>query len=157
MQRIEFTAKIPFIYDASHKGAPYTIDGGAHWLNAGELREVMVHAYYGEPIVKDANTAFDMGSDIPSMEMSVKSGKATLTTVNLGDTFETIYNEYFKRVHSTLFTWVTEIDNQFTMYIMSKDEFRTFVRVWSGLNERKQIRFKATSGKMITWLEARCA
>jgi hypothetical protein len=38
---------------------------------------------------------------------------------------------------------------------MDKAEFESFLREFSSLNERKVIRAKATSAKMITWLENR--
>jgi len=39
---------------------------------------------------------------------------------------------------------------------MNPVTFREFLQNWAGLNERGFMRLKATSGKMLAWLEERC-
>ena len=149
------TKAITFEYqfDSAHKGAPYTIDG-THHMNGGEFKEVVAKDVTGYMGAKDANTRYDMGSDIPEMNASVKSSKATLVNMVLGATFEESVDTYFANVHSDLFIWVSVNETIATLYMMNADEFRTFIYKFSGLNERGYIRFKAESGKMIAFLES---
>ena len=42
--------EIPFKYefDPAHKGAPYTLDGGNHWMNRGQFKQIArVAALFG--------------------------------------------------------------------------------------------------------------
>jgi hypothetical protein len=141
-----------FIYDASRKGAKFSFDG-AHWMNAGEFMECAIKWAFGYAAHKDANARFDVASDIPEMNASVKSSKASLTNMALAPTFEESVNVYFANVHSTCFIYGVIIDGQLTVYEMDAATFRSFIYHWASLNERGVIRFKATSGKMIQWLE----
>ena len=157
------TRAITFDYqfDSAHKGAPYTIDG-THYMNGGEFKEVVAKDVTGYMGAKDANTRYDMGSDIPEMNASVKSSKATLVNMVLGATFEESVDTYFANVHSTLFIYMVDIGEQITEYHMNAEEFREFVENWAGLavdsgTHLTKVRFKKTSGKMIKWLEERAA
>lgn len=152
MKKIESEIKINFLFDNSRKGAKYTLNG-LNWMNHGEFAEIVTKNILGFESVKDANTAFDKGSDIPEIKASVKSSKASLTSMKLADTFEESMNEYFKRTHSEIFIYTVIIDENATLYMMNKKEFRLFMMNFSSLNERKVIRFKATSGKMVKFLE----
>ena len=89
--------------------------------------------------------------------MSVKSNKATLTSVKLGSDYNEVKENYFKRVHSTSWAWVvTYEDADSEAYIMNREEFEEFMDNWSGFDKSRQVvRFKATSGKMVKWLEER--
>lgn len=153
MKKIEAEIKINFLFDNSRKGAKYTLNG-LNWMNHGEFAEIVTKDILGFESVKDANTAFDKGSDIPEIKASVKSSKASLTSMKLADTFEESMNEYFKRTHSEIFIYTVIIDENATLYMMNKKEFRLFMMNFSSLNERKVIRFKATSGKMVKFLES---
>ena len=147
MKKIEAEIRINYTFDNNRKGAKYTLNG-LNWMNHGEFAEVVTKNILGFESVKDANTAFDKGSDIPEIKASVKSSKASLTSMKLADTFEGSMNEYFKRTHSVI------IDENATLYMMNEKEFRLFMMNFSSLNERKVIRFKATSGKMVKFLES---
>lgn len=153
MKKIESEIKINFLFDNSRKGAKYTLNG-LNWMNHGEFAEIVTKNILGFESVKDANTAFDKGSDIPEIKASVKSSKASLTSMKLANTFEESMDEYFKRTHSEIFIYTVIIDENVTLYIMNKKEFRLFMMNFSSLNERKVIRFKATSGKMVKFLES---
>lgn len=153
MKRIESEIKIDYTFDNNRKGAKYTLNG-LNWMNHGEFAEIVTKNILGFESVKDANTAFDKGSDIPEIKASVKSSKASLTNMKLADTFEESVNEYFKRTHSKIFIYTVIIDENATLYTMNKKEFRLFMMNFSNLNERKVIRFKATSGKMVKFLES---
>lgn len=157
MNRIERQIDFGYIFDPTHKGAPYSFDG-VHWLNNGEFLEPCTKWLFGYEMKKDANTPFDKGSDIPEINASVKSSKATLTSVKLGSTFEEIKRNYFERVHSTLWIYATMIEDKIVVYLMNKDEFAEFMDCFGTYcTDRQVIRFKSTSGKMIKWFEERVA
>ena len=153
------TYRINFTYHFdptdAHKGAHYSIDG-EHWMNAGEFAEVADKLVRGLGSSKDANTAFDRGSDIPQTRTSVKSGKATVTTVRLGPDFESFKRAYFARVHSTNWDYVVIIDDTVTVYNMNAAEFEAFLDKWASFQkDRGAIRIKQTSTKMLQWLDQR--
>lgn len=144
-----------FTFDASRKGAKYSFDE-IHWMNNGELCEAQHKHCLGLIGKKDANTPFDVGSDIEELGMSIKSSKATLTSIVLGNDFQSSIDCYFERVASTSWAWDILIDGTLTVYIMNEPEFKEFMIEWANFQQdRKTIRFKATSGKMIAWLEER--
>ncbi len=84
MDKMVLEIKRNYIYDADRKGAKYSIDGGNKWLNGGEFNEAIFNDCLGFECAKDANTPFDVGSDIEELHMSVKSSKATLCNEILG-------------------------------------------------------------------------
>lgn len=142
-----------FMFDASRKGAKYSLDG-AHWMNAGEFMECAIKWAFGYAAHKDANARYDVASDIPELNASVKSSKASLTNMPLASSFEESVDVYFANVHSTCFIYGAITDSILNVYMMDADTFRQFMYHWSALNERGVIRFKATSGKMIAYLES---
>lgn len=143
---------VSYQFDAMRKGAKYTFDG-IHWMNAGEFKEAEAKGSLGYEAHKDGNTAYNMGSDIPELNASVKSSKASLTNMKLADTFEESIKVYFENVHSNLFIWVEIVDEDVVLYMMNAEEFELFIRKFSALNERGVIRFKATSSKLVSFLE----
>ena len=145
---------IKYTFDPDHKNAHYTLDG-VHFMNGGDLAEVVTKAIYGYKPVKDASTRYDLASDIEELNASVKSSKFTLVNTKLADTFEATIDRYFETVHSTRWIYTVIIDDTATLYEMNKEEFKEFLYTFTGLNERKLIRCKATSGKMIGWFEER--
>lgn len=155
MKRTESTINFKFHFDPTHKGAPYTLDG-EHWMNGGEFAEVADKMVKGLGSKKDANTPFDKGSDIEETQTSVKSSKATLTSAQIGYDFDSIKNCYFARVHSTNWDYVIIMDDSVIIYNMNASEFSEFLTNWSTYNkDRNVIRIKATSAKMVNWLEER--
>lgn len=154
MKKAVFTNLKSYQFDAARRGAKYSLDG-IHWMNGGELSEAELKYCMGYECAKDANTAFDAGSDLEELHMSIKSSKATLTSEILGKDMETSLDCYFARVASTCWAWVILMDGTLTAYIMDADEFRTFTTTWGAYNNEGRIRYKATSGKMISWFEER--
>lgn len=153
MVKREFAINVSYFFDANRKGAKYSFDG-KHYMNAGEWKECLAKAARGYANRKDANTPYNVGSDIPELNASVKSGKASLTSMKLANTFEESVEVYFANVHSTLFIWVEVIDETVVCYEMDANTFKQFIYKWSSLNERGVIRFKASSAKMIAYLES---
>lgn len=155
MTKFVSTAIPSYRFDADRKGAKYSLDNGEHWLNAGEFAEAVLKFAMGFSPCKDANTAFDAGSDIPELSMSVKSSKATLTSEVLGKDLTTSLNTYFERTASTSWAWVVVADETVTAYIMNAEEFRKFTEEWASYNTENRVRYKVTSGKMVKWFEER--
>jgi len=153
---MKMTRKInlTYIYDATRKGAKYSINGGKNWLNGGEFMEAVAKALHGLDPHKDANTRFDEGSDVPEFHASVKSSKASLTTMKLADSFEASLTAYFERVASSEFWYITTTDGLATIYKMNATKFERFLRKFAKLNERGVIRIATTSAKMLAWLDA---
>lgn len=144
---------LPYYYDPNRSGAKYSLDG-VHWMNGGEFSEACAKAAHGLDPRKDANTRFDEGSDVPEYHASVKSSKASLTNMKLGETFEDSLRAYFERTASREFWYVTITDEMVTIYKMNATKFERFLRKFSKLNERGVIRIAATSSKMLAWLDA---
>jgi desulfoferrodoxin (superoxide reductase-like protein) len=95
-----------------------------------------------------------MTDDIPENGASVKSSKATLVNMVLGFDFQSVKAHYMATVHSTRWIWVSHSAEEVTMYEMDKEEFSEFMDMWSSFDkDRKVIRFKAESQKMLRWLE----
>lgn len=153
MKKITAEIKINYIFDTTHKGANYSFDNGQNWCNGGEFAEIIAKSVLGFAPHKDANTAYDVASDIPELNASVKSSRFTLVNKKLGDTFEESIDNYFATVHSSLWIYVVVVDNVATLYFMDKIEFTRFLYTFTALNERQVVRSKATSGKMIAWFE----
>jgi hypothetical protein len=155
MKKTTYTLNVNYQFVAEHKGAPYTFDG-QHFMNAGEFKEAIRKVVAGLECKKDANTPFDEGSDIEEYNTSVKSSGATISPVK-GDTLEGIMTEYFERVHSTNWDYVTLVDEEVIVYNMNAKEFQEFVENFGKVNDRKVVRLLKESGRMIRWLEERIA
>lgn len=153
MKKAIYEMTISYKFNAEHKGAPYTFDG-IHYMNAGEFKEAYNKGVRGFTFEKDANTPFDKGSDIEETNTSVKSSGATISPIT-GETVEEILKEYFERVHSTNWDYVTIVDETLIVYNMNVNEFKEFVEEFGRVNERKVVRLKKESSKMIKWLEDR--
>lgn len=138
-----------------HKGAPYTLDG-EHFMNAGEFKQIArVHSLFGR-VDKPDTVPYDMGSDIPELHESVKSSKATLTSKYLGESFDEVLEAYIKTTASAWHSYVLLVDDEIITYIMNINEFVEFTRMFGSFaSDRKVIRYKADSIKMIKWFEAR--
>lgn len=154
MKREVYDINIKFTFDPARRGAKYSVNGGASWINGGELKEIIAKAVHGYMAKKDACTRFDVASDIPECEASVKSAKASLTNMKLADTFEGSLREYFARTVSKSFWYVIMLDGQVVIYKMNAGEFERFLRRFAKLNERGVIRLAGDSGLLQAWLDA---
>lgn len=143
------------IVNTRRAGAPYTIDG-EHHFNNGDLAEITVKAALGYAPIKDANTAYNIDSDIPEICASVKSAKATLCSAKLGNDFDSVLTAFMNTVHSTCFIWaIADIDNV-EFWEMNASEFVEFTKLFGYFTEdRKVIRYKTSSKAMIKWLNDR--
>ena len=153
MKKMVYEMTISYKFNAEHKGAPYTFDG-IHYMNAGEFKEAVRKAVAGLECKKDANTPFDEGSDIEEFNTSVKSSGATISPIK-GESVEEVMTEYFERVHSDNWDYVTIVDEKVIVYNMNADEFKEFVGRFGRMNDRKVVRLMKESSKMIRWFEER--
>lgn len=159
MKRIEYTNTMSHIYNSERRGSKYSMDGGDTWKNHGEYLESVAKFHRGLEYLVNPATSYDTGSDIEEMNASVKSSNASLACI-YGNTKEQIIEEYFKNVHSTLWIFMVDVDEQIIEYHMNAEEFREFLEEWattaveSGTHLTK-VRIKKVSGKMLHWLEER--
>lgn len=156
MKKTVYPINLKYTFDPTHKGAPYTLDG-ENWFNHGDLMEILDKACKGLKAEKDGNGKWNECSDIAETMTSVKSSKATLASDLKGDNMSEMLDRYFKEVHSNNWDFVTIINEEIVVYNMNEAEFREFTMEWAGINERKVIRYKSDSSKMIRWFEERVA
>ena len=156
MKKAVYAINKPYIFNPAHTGAPYSLNGGLNWTNGGELKEVLFKACLNFKAVKDACGSYDKTDDVPELDASVKSSKATLANKKLGKDFESFKRYYFATVHSTLFIWVSIHDEDLITYYMNAAEFEEFMDKWATFaKDRQVIRFKTESLKMLQWLDER--
>ena len=146
------TINFNYTFNTAHKGANYTLDN-EHWINGGEFTEIVTKSVLGYEAKKDANTRYDVASDIEEINASVKSSRFTLVNMKLAETFEETITKYFETVHSTVWIYTVVMEKEATLYYMNKEEFTEFLNTFCFFNERFNVRCRATSGKMIAWFE----
>jgi len=157
MKSASYINPINYTYDTEHSGAHYLFNG--KYANAGEFLESVAKAHRGLDYTTNPTTSFDKGSDIESEHASVKSSGASLACL-YGETKEEIIKEFFERVASEKFIYITMNEEQITEYEMNKNEFNEFVSEFGTLvkesgKEVKKVRLKKTTNSMIKWLEGR--
>lgn len=141
-----------FTYDPNHKGAHYFING--HYANTGEAVEIMLKACKGFEATKDANTRFDMGSDIEETHTSVKTFGFSLCE-SIADNFVDTVSEYLRRTASTNVSYALIINEEIVEYNMSLEEFKEMLERFGSWDKGgKKIRVKRNP---LTWLEMRAA
>lgn len=151
MSKMVVPVSLSYRYDATRKCAKYTLDG-IHFMNTGDFCEVCAKAAHGLEPKKDASTRFDMGSDVPEYNASVKSATARLTSVKLADTLEDSIKAYFERVPSTEFWYVIILNDQLIIYKMNAEQFKVFVSKFAKL-EGGTVRLPGNNSKVWGWLE----
>lgn len=155
MKKYTYTNTMPYTYDPAHRGAPYLI--GDAYKNHGEFLESVAKYHRGLDYMVNPATSYDEGSDIESLNASVKSSKCSLAQV-FGPDFDTILDTYMANVHSTLWIFMVDIGEEITEYHMSASEFYNFTCMFGYMTRASgshllKIRYKAVSGKMLKWLE----
>lgn len=152
MKKHQFEITLKYAMDTAHKGAPYTIDG-THYMNHGDLMETLVKHAFGFSSGKEQNSRFDCADDIEEIHASVKSSKATLTSVILADTFEETKREYFKRTPSRVWFFAMIVNGALVVYEMNAREFDAFMDAFTYWTKEHRVRFKYASSKMVRWFE----
>ena len=144
---------VPYLYDRAHKGAPYYIPALGKWSNLGEFAELqLAYALTGEVRGK-GNTAYNVGSDVPEFNLSVKCGRASLANNLEGTTKEERIDTFFRNVVSTSFAYCILMDEDLIVYTMNRHEFREFCTAWAYATGKKLRLYKDT--KMHGWCEDR--
>ena len=137
-----------------HHGAPYTIDG-EHFLNYGQLVQIARISVKTGQMTKPDNIRYDLDSDLSEYGESIKSAKATLVNMYLGDDLESVLNTYKSTTHSQMHSWCDLKDNELTAYVMDIDEFIEFTRLFGRYDHnRKVVRYKTHSSLMVKWFES---
>lgn len=158
MKKFAYINNMPYEYDPMHKGAHYKI--GEKYKNTGEWLESVAKFHRGLDYLVNPTTSYDTGSDIESLNASVKSAGASLARI-YGNSYEQIADTYFANVHSTLWIYMVAIDDEIIEYHMNAKEFREFLdnfhemAIESGSHLTK-VRLRKNQ-KMIKWLEERVA
>lgn len=158
MRKETYTNNLTFTFDGTRKGAKYTLDG-EHYMNHGEFCECLAKSVLGYDAIKDANTAYDMGHDIPEINASVKSWNCGLTDRKLADNRAEFVERFFETSDkNTTYLWVYEYGEMVDLWYMNESEFRQFTEQfgnWDGY--AKKIRFKTCNNKINAWLESHLA
>lgn len=156
MKKYSYTNTMPYAFDPNHTRAHYLI--GDKYKNHGEWLESVAKFHRGLEYIVNPATSYDEGSDIESLNASVKSSGASLACI-YGD-YEAIKATYFANVHSTLWIYMENIGEEIAEYHMDRGEFEEFLDNFSELARESgshltKIRIRKTSLKMLRWLEER--
>ena len=143
MKKYEYANTMNYIFDNERRGSKYSMDNGETFKNHGEFLESVAKFHRGLEYLVNPATSYDTGSDIEEINASVKSSNASLACI-YGNTKEQIIEEYFKNVHSTLWIFMVDIDEQITEYHMNAEEFKEFLEEWAttAVEKKKSLRKK---------------
>lgn len=139
----------------------YSITRTEIYPNKGMNKEACLALAKCHELRKHDNVQWYEGSDIPEYCMSVKSSKFSLCSGGhlKGDTLSEMLDDFFARVASTVFAYVTE---EYEVYEMTATEFRSFLEVFSGLEREStknggkiKVKCRAESRKMLEWFAER--
>lgn len=168
MKKVQYINAMPYIYDASHKGACYLIEGAKGYCNHGNLCESIAKYHRGVEYFYNPNTGALDGYDIPAEMAEVKSAAAALGrcigSYNLSAS-EQIKFYFAHKPSNAKWIWVelNEKTQEVTEYHMTKSEFGAFMhlclraKVHKYSNGKSEcVRFKKTNKAMIEWLESKC-
>lgn len=139
----------------------YTIQNIEMYTNRGQNAEAsLAFAKVGE-VRKHDNLRWDRGSDIPEFHISVKSEKFSLCGGGQlhGNNLSEMLDDYFARVASTVFAYVTK---DFGVYEMNACEFRNFLDEFGSISRESsknggKVKVKALSEsrRMLEWFAER--
>lgn len=157
-----YITTLEWIYDETHKGSHYLINGSKAYKNRGELCESIAKHYRGIYTEVNPHTSWDNGSDIEGEFASVKSSAASLGR-GIGGYSATAQEKiacFLNGTHSKLFIWVelNEETKEVVEYRMNKTEFALFIDNFTRIHNSSDhkevcVRFKTSSKKMIDFLE----
>ena len=126
--------------------------------NAGQHRQQVADFNLTGQLRRADKIPFNVGSDIPELNISVKSARFTLMSGRLckAQDFDGIVVQYFAEVHSTEWVYVTE---DLMGYFMSADEFRSLLYQFCHLERESdspayKIRMGRETDEVIKWLQA---
>lgn len=156
MKKFTYTNNMPYSYEPDHKGAKYKI--GETYKNHGEFLESVAKFHRGLDYLVNPNTSWDTGSDIESLNASVKTAGASLGRI-YGNSYEDISKIYFENVHSSLWIFIQDFGDEIVEYHMNKEEFSEFLFLFHEMaiesgSHLTKVRLRKNQ-KMIQWLEER--
>jgi hypothetical protein len=157
MELLTYMQEMEYLYYPERKGAKYKI--GDTFKNRGELCESISKFKRGLPYLVNPRTDWWQGSDIESLQASVKSSRCSVATIE-AETYEKMLDIYFSKVPSILWIYVTIINNIVYEYHMNAAEFRKFLERWGSVDResgthKKKIRVREENDKMLQWLNER--
>lgn len=128
--------------------------------NRGQHKQqVLVFDLTGE-VRRADKVPYNVGSDLPELNMSIKSERFTLMSANLCKSQDKrkIVKQFFAECISELFAYVC-VDCK-TVYIMTPSEFRTFINKFCKMEresgvKRKKLRMGYETQTVMQWLEKR--
>lgn len=128
------------------------------YTNNGQHAQQVVDFTLTGNIRKADNHKWDADSDIPELNMSVKSARFTLAYSLNGETKEEKIADYFNRVKSTSWAYMT---NEGVIYIMNRVEFYAFLMFCTALQKSSSsngghytIKQNHETQKIRDWLKA---
>lgn len=125
---------------------------------------VLSQALIGTHPKRHNRTKWNEGSDIEPLKMSVKSNRFSLTAGGqlIGDSLTAMVDDYFARVASVQFAYVT---CDYEVYVMNADEFKAFLLTFctverdssknGGRLKVRAPRETSNNNAIIEWLVAR--
>lgn len=157
MIKVQYTVTIPYFFNPDHKGAHYSFDNGKTYKNNGEFMESAAKYQRNLEYLVNPATAYDKGSDIESLNASVKTPAASLACI-YGNDKNDILEKYFKNVHSTLWIFMFMKNETVYEYHMNKAEFKDFLQKFGKLDmdsktKKNKIRIKNLTKSMVSYLE----
>ena len=129
--------------------------------NEGMNKEQCLDFYYNGRHGKHDNLKWDEGSDLPEQHISVKSARFSLCAGGqlIGSDLLEMLNDYFARVASQTFAYVTKA---YEVYEMNATEFRAFLIEFGYLEKESsrnggklKIKAKSESKAMLAWFSER--
>lgn len=139
----------------------YTITAIRTQENEGINKEQSLNFFHNGKVDRHDNLKWNEGSDLPEQHMSVKSARFSLCAGGQlkGATISEMLNDYFARVASTTFAYVT---CDYIVYEMNAQEFRAFLERFGSLERESsrnggkvKIKAKSESKAMLEWFKER--
>ena len=138
----------------------YTIINYNFHNKEGINKEQCLDYHFNGKHGKHDNLKWNEGSDLPEQNMSVKSSKFSLCAGGQlhGNNINEMIEDFFARVASTVFAYVTKT---YEVYEMNATEFQEFLTEFgylsyeSGHHDKIKIKAKSESKIMLDWFKTR--
>lgn len=124
--------------------------------NGSHAQQVLDYTLTGQMRAHD-HCRWDEGSDIPELDMSVKTDRFTLASDLIGETLTDKVDDYMARTASKVFAYVATTG---IAYLMNAIEFKAFMLTFCKLERdsqknggRMKVRFPHETAKVREWLE----
>ena len=131
-----FTMTVEYGFNAEHKGSKYFYNG--RYMNRGELIETAIaHKAFGLSHHRKDTVPFNVKADIEfnNIGYSVKSYESSLCDIittkrNDDDGKQYIINGFLEESVADMYIYGVLHNEMIEYFIMSKDEFAEFLRLW---------------------------